>query len=490
VYKGKHEKKREKGLTIPRLISKKSRRTVSSDVKTMSKPVSKENEEKAAETTENHSLKVTSETAKAEPRKKIESKKKTEAEENKTAKHKKSSKQKPEGKKQKKKSRWKNVVAVILSLLVILGTLYSIFIFTDIPFCKKWRTIYIETAMSTYTHQWLATWFIPGSIIDEVMQNARDANDAQKEVNTDWNYEESADGDSEHEGDAESEKEKFYKTYWELNENYFEEYLDEHPELRAMGYDNLVIDNLDCADEDLQTRYGEIVRALNVPENVIIVQVTGDDFVGALATVKDPSQVTMEKAEDYGIVGDHIEDFCEDNVIAINGSGFLDANGLGDGSTVVGSFVLDGVDYGKPDYNYLFFGFKNDNRLYINWGVTDVASYKWAIQFSPAIIVNGTKFVEGSYGWGVQPRSAIGQTKGGEFLMLIVDGRQVGYSIGCTVEDCADIMKKHKAYQAVNLDGGSSSIMAYEGEIITKNSSKSDRGREIPNSIVVEHAKN
>ena len=67
--------------------------------------------------------------------------------------------------------------------------------------------------------------------------------------------------------------------------------------------------------------------------------------------------------------------------------------------------------------------------------------------------------MQGSYGWGMQPRSALGQTKDGEVLLLVVDGRQMGYSLGCTVSDCADILLRHKAYQANNLDGGSSAIM-------------------------------
>ena len=175
-------------------------------------------------------------------------------------------------------------------------------------------------------------------------------------------------------------------------------------------------------------------------------------------------------------------------MLAINGSGFLDEGGLSNGSTVVGSFVMNGVDYGTPDYNYLFFGMQRDNRLHIQWGVSETEKYRWAFQFSPALIINGKIVVEGSYGWGLQPRSAIGQTKNGDFLMLIVDGRQVGYSIGCLVEDSAKILKKHRAFQAVNMDGGSSSIMAYQGKIITKNSSKSELGREIPNSLVVTHS--
>ena len=65
----------------------------------------------------------------------------------------------------------------------------------------------------------------------------------------------------------------------------------------------------------------------------------------------------------------------------------------------------------------------------------------------------------------------------------------MGYSLGCTVEDCANIMERHKAYQAANLDGGSSSIMAYKDRIITRNSSALEEGRYLPNAIVVTHPK-
>ena len=377
----------------------------------------------------------------------------------------------------------RNALITLMILATLLGIGYGLFVFSDIPFFVKWRTLYIETAMSTLNHQWLATSFIPQSIIDDVMNTAEKANEDQKKVQTSWN-------DREEEGTETGplDKDAFYDRYWELNEDFFEEWLDQHPDARAMGYDNLVIDNLDCEDTTLHTRYGEIIRALNVPENVLIVQVKGTDYVGTLATVKDPSQVIMKKAQDFGNEGDLIETFCKDEVLAINGSGFLDEGGLSNGSTVVGSFVMNGVDYGTPDYNYLFFGMQRDNRLHIQWGVSETEKYRWAFQFSPALIINGKIVVEGSYGWGLQPRSAIGQTKNGDFLMLIVDGRQVGYSIGCLVEDSAKILKKHRAFQAVNMDGGSSSIMAYQGKIITKNSSKSELGREIPNSLVVTHS--
>ena len=105
--------------------------------------------------------------------------------------------------------------------------------------------------MSTLNHQWLATSFIPQSIIDDVMNTAEKANEDQKKVQTSWN-------DREEEGTETGplDKDAFYDRYWELNEDFFEEWLDQHPDARAMGYDNLVIDNLDCDDTTLHTRYG------------------------------------------------------------------------------------------------------------------------------------------------------------------------------------------------------------------------------------------
>ncbi|MEG2857722.1 MAG: phosphodiester glycosidase family protein, partial [Clostridia bacterium] len=74
----------------------------------------------------------------------------------------------------------------------------------------------------------------------------------------------------------------------------------------------------------------------------------------------------------------------------------------------------------------------------------------------------------------------------GEVLMLIVDGRAPGYSIGCTLGDCADIMERYGAVQACNLDGGSSSIMYYNGREISRPSAANKvKGRAIPNGFMV-----
>ena len=107
------------------------------------------------------------------------------------------------------------------------------------------------------------------------------------------------------------------------------------------------------------------------------------------------------------------------------------------------------------------------------------------VEFRPALIVNGEKVVSGSSGWGIQPRSCLGQRSDGSVLMLIVDGRQIGYSIGATVGDCADILEKYGAINAANLDGGTSAVMVYKGQELTKPSNGNAPGRFLPNGFII-----
>ena len=53
------------------------------------------------------------------------------------------------------------VLAIVLTVILCLEGLYFLCIYSNIPFIKKYRTIYINTAMNTMRHQWLATYFIP-----------------------------------------------------------------------------------------------------------------------------------------------------------------------------------------------------------------------------------------------------------------------------------------------------------------------------------------
>lgn len=53
-------------------------------------------------------------------------------------------------------------------------------------------------------------------------------------------------------------------------------------------------------------------------------------------------------------------------------------------------------------------------------------------------------------------------------MMFVIDGRQPGYSIGATLVDVQNIMYEKGAYIAANLDGGSSTTLYYNGNVVNK----------------------
>lgn len=62
------------------------------------------------------------------------------------------------------------------------------------------------------------------------------------------------------------------------------------------------------------------------------------------------------------------------------------------------------------------------------------------------------------------PRTAAGVDRSGRWLYLVVvDGRQPGYSVGMTPRELADLMIRLGVERAVNLDGGGSSVLLIAG---------------------------
>jgi exopolysaccharide biosynthesis protein len=76
---------------------------------------------------------------------------------------------------------------------------------------------------------------------------------------------------------------------------------------------------------------------------------------------------------------------------------------------------------------------------------------------------------------GEQPRTAIGVTADGHILIVVVDGRDPGYSRGVTLTELADIMVSLGATTAYNLDGGGSSEMWFNGEVVNQPSNGGER---------------
>ena len=86
----------------------------------------------------------------------------------------------------RKKSGVKKLI-LFLSLVLFVELAYCTVIFTDlIPPIAKLRTMYIETAMSTMRHQWLAKALIPGDVVQEVIDRINQAQLNQDGVNSGW----------------------------------------------------------------------------------------------------------------------------------------------------------------------------------------------------------------------------------------------------------------------------------------------------------------
>lgn len=108
-----------------------------------------------------------------------------------------------------------------------------------------------------------------------------------------------------------------------------------------------------------------------------------------------------------------------------------------------------------------------------------------ACEFRPALIADGTIAVDEDSGWtSPNPRAVLGQTDKLEAMMVVMEGRLLD-SPGCGLVEVAELMQSYGCVQAMNLDGGTSAIMYYDGEYITRcsNTILSD-GRELPTAWV------
>lgn len=89
-------------------------------------------------------------------------------------------------------------------------------------------------------------------------------------------------------------------------------------------------------------------------------------------------------------------------------------------------------------------------------------------------------YAEYAKGGVAAPRTNVGITADGIVLMVVVDGRQRGYSVGMDLIEMGELMLSLGAVHAFNLDGGGSSVMATRrpGASRIKVSNRPSDGRE------------
>ncbi len=209
-------------------------------------------------------------------------------------------------------------------------------------------------------------------------------------------------------------------------------------------------------------------------EGIHIEHINAGTYEGFMIVVPDPEDVSIVINPGYtsGAPGPELDWYMEKyNALAgINGGGFEDEGGHGDGSVPQGLVIQDGrIVHGNEYMLSSIVGIDKNGKLVTSTLTGEEAlrrGVKEAVTFGPTFIENG-KVVYTSADAGtlnmLNPRTAIGQTEDGTILMLVIDGRGPT-SFGAQYEDVIDVFQKYKAVNAGNLDGGNSSVMMYEGE--------------------------
>ncbi len=206
--------------------------------------------------------------------------------------------------------------------------------------------------------------------------------------------------------------------------------------------------------------------------NIQVVNITGKTFEGKLMLIPDPAKITLGMAPKLGKAGAPLSEIVSaSNALGgVNAGGFLDDNLTGTGANPDGIVIQDGqIKFQQAENNsFSVIGFNKDNVLVISNGMTldeiQKSNLRCAISFGPALILNGKPLVT-SGGSSLQPRTAIGQRKDGTVLLLVIDGRQKE-TAGANYTDAMNVLLQYDAYNAANLDGGSSTTMNYMGKTI------------------------
>lgn len=320
--------------------------------------------------------------------------------------------------KEKKKWSLKKKVLVTLSSLFVMCV--GIFLFLFYGPWDGFRNFWITSAMTTMSHQYLATWFYSDETIQKVL-----ASNSIIETNDISN--------------VDAIKFKQYTTTIYRNE-----------------YEKAV----------LQKDPGNDLYK--------VIEVSGSGYKGFLVVLYDPSKISIATTAYLGVRGQDILTIAEreNAIIAMNAGGFYDPDWNSNGALPHGTVISNGKvvsDYADAAMGGGFICFTNENKLLLGKMTKNqavAAGCRDAVEFGPFLIVNGKRsFIRGNGGWGIAPRTAIGQRQDGIVLMLVINGR-LATSIGADMVDLTDIMERYGAYNAANLDGGSSSELVINGQII------------------------
>ena len=322
------------------------------------------------------------------------------------------------GKGKKKRGIFKKIILVLFILFIMGASILGFMLYGPYNGFRDWL---ITTSMTTMTHQWIAKMFYGDDIISSVMYSNR------------------------------------------VDE------IDEDTDTEAI--ETVVVPVKQYANEYER----QILEKDPNNDDYKIIEITGKGYTGYLAAIYDPSKVHTLVTAKIGKSGQYLTTMAKNAnaVVAINGGGFDDPNYNSNGANPLGITYANGklmTSYSYTNGTGGIIGFNTDDVLVLSSKCTisnaKSLNIRDCVTCGPFLIVNGkASKVVGNGGWGTAPRTAIGQRKDGIVLFLVIDGRMVKRQ-GADMDDLIEIMERYGAYNAANLDGGTSSAMAVNYELI------------------------
>lgn len=212
---------------------------------------------------------------------------------------------------------------------------------------------------------------------------------------------------------------------------------------------------------------------------------------GKLMRIPDASRIDVSVCDYIGNSGMTLDNLIlqEKAVAGINAGAYADKDGSSKGSVPDGVIIQNGeIIYmsNDNDEEFCVIGFDNENRLITAYAKNrkeiNTMGLRCGISFGPPLIINGKGIIEKS-GTSLQPRTAIAQCEDGSVLLLVLDGRQAN-SAGATLKNVQDLLLSEGAVVAANLDGGSSTAMIYNEQLLN-NPSDNGKLKRIPTAFIV-----
>jgi len=222
-----------------------------------------------------------------------------------------------------------------------------------------------------------------------------------------------------------------------------------------------------------------------VNSSIKIYTLEGIDYRGYMAKISPHTSEALKivlAGDQLASNGEKTSDAAERSggILAVNAGGFW-YNSTTKKIAPVGTTVVDGViKQFSLEESLTFVGFNINGKLVGKRYTTKEEIYADNIMqgasFKPILLQDGKKVkIPSLWANTKHPRTIIGSFSNDDILIIVIDGRRTGWSSGVTLEEVQDKLLSFKIKNAYNLDGGGSSAIYYDGDILNRPSDGKER---------------